>query len=123
MGETKQERWAKYMRNYRAKHPDRVKHARRKQYNNRKRKAMEQCGGAICVRCGCDELDFLEFNHINGDGCKDWRENNGTPMMDRILTSKRETDDIEILCRLCNAHHHLESKNPEQARRLVVTWE
>lgn len=81
---------------------------------------MEKLGGALCVRCKCTELDFLEFNHKNGGGCKEWRESK-KGMADRILKGERETNDIEVLCRLCNAHHYLESKN-KSASRFRVQW-
>lgn len=121
--ETKQQKWARYMRNYRSRHPEKVKKARKLQYNNRKLKAMQRVSeNAVCERCGCDELDFLEFNHRNGGGCKEHRENKNTPIMDRILTNKRDTDDLEIVCRVCNALDYLERKNNTQAKRYDIQW-
>jgi hypothetical protein len=107
-------------RRWRARHPDKVKQKRKDAYNNRKQRAMDKLGGAICIRCGCDELGFLEFNHKNGGGCKEWRTAKKS-MADRILSGERSTEDIEILCRLCNAHHFLESKNVN-ANRFTVVW-
>jgi DNA mismatch repair ATPase MutS len=97
--------------------------ARKRAYNNRKLKAILKVGEARCVRCGCDELDFLEFNHIGGNGCKDHRENKNVPIMDRILTKKRNTNDLEIVCRVCNALDFLERKNNKQSKRFSIKWE
>jgi len=63
MDEKRREKWTRYMRTYRAKHPEKVSIARKKQYITRKIRAMDLLGGAKCVMCGCDELSFLEFNH------------------------------------------------------------
>jgi hypothetical protein len=109
-------------RRYRARHPERVKEIRKRQYDTRKRRAMELVGGAKCCVCGCDEIDFLEFNHRNGGGCKEWRDKGSKPMVDKILTSKRRTDDLDIKCRLCNALDFLERKNKKSAERFEIKW-
>lgn len=118
----KREKWNRYMRTYRAKHPDRVRKARRRQYINRKTKAMKAVSDAKCERCGCDEIDFLEFNHKNGGGCQEHRITDCKPMMDRILTKNRDTDDLEILCRICNALEFLERKNKKSAKGFKIKW-
>jgi len=113
---------AEATRKWRAKHPDKVKKSRKIIYNNRKIKALKIVGDSKCARCGCDEIDFLEFNHKNGDGCKDWKKSGGKAMMDRILTQKRKTDDLEILCRVCNALEFLERKNSKSAQNYRILW-
>ena len=115
-------RQAMYVQRWRMANPEKQALARKRAYSNRKRKAFDLVGGAKCVRCGCDELDFLEFNHIGGNGCAEWRESNGTAMMDRILTFKRATDDLEVLCRICNALDYLERKNPEAAKGYSIEY-
>jgi hypothetical protein len=115
-------RLARYVLKWRTANPEKQRLARQRAYYNRKLKAFNVIGEAKCNRCGCDELDFLEFNHINGNGCKEWRENPGSPMMDRILTRKRDVKDLEILCRVCNALDHLERKNNKQAKRYKIIW-
>ncbi len=116
-------RSAMWVKRWRDKYPEKQALARKRAYNNRKLKAILKVGEARCVRCGCDELDFLEFNHIGGNGCKDHRENKNVPMMDRILTGKRNTDDLEIVCRVCNALDFLERKNNKQSKRFSIKWE
>lgn len=115
-------RSAMWVKKWRDKYPERQALARKRAYNNRKLKAILKVGEAKCNNCGCNEMEFLEFNHINGDGCKDWRENKGMAMMDRILTGKRKTNDLEIVCRVCNALDYLGRKNPEQSKRFKILW-
>ena len=116
-------RSAMWVKRWRDKYPEKQALARKRSYLNRKLKAFNVIGEAKCNRCGCDELAFLEFNHINGNGCKEWRDNKGRPMMDMILTNKRKTDDLEIVCRICNAWDYLGRKNPEQSKRFNILWE
>jgi hypothetical protein len=82
---------------------------------------MNMVAEPVCNQCGCDELDFLEFNHIDGGGCKDWKENGGKSMADRVVMG-RDVKDLEILCRLCNALDHLSRKNEPQSIRFKVLW-
>jgi len=114
-------RQAMWVKRWRDKNPDKQKLARKKAYNNRKLKALKIVGEPKCEICGCDELDFLEFNHINGNGCKDWKNNKGVPMMDRVIAG-RNTNDLNILCRICNAKDFLERKNNKQSKRFKIIW-
>jgi hypothetical protein len=116
------ERCTNHTRTYRAKHPEKVKTSRAKQYQDRKKRAMDMVGGAVCVNCQCDEISFLEFNHKNGGGSKEWRET-GRNIMDRILKGDRHIDDLNILCRVCNALEHLKTKESNSAKRFQVVWQ
>ena len=123
--ETEEERKARqafYVQRWRTENPEKQKLARQRAYNNRKIKAMVMVGGAVCVRCGCDELHALEFNHKNGGGASEHRQNNNTPIVDRILTMKRGVDDLEILCRVCNSLDHLERKLPGIKGRYEIRY-
>jgi hypothetical protein len=106
---------------YRTRNSDKVPAQRRKAYTNRKVKAMAKIGEIICSNCGCNELDFLEFNHKQGNGCKEFK-NDKTPMMDKILTHGRSTDDLNILCRVCNALDYLMRKNIDESKRFTISW-
>lgn len=119
--EQRKARMAGNMQRYRIRHPERVKAMRKKNYNASKLKAMNLCGGARCVKCGCDEILFLEFNHKNGGGCKERKEYNG-PIMDQIVYKKRRTNDLEIVCRVCNALEHLKRKDRESAKKFKIGW-
>lgn len=120
--EEKKIKQAEWVAKWRRENPEKQKLARQRAYNNRKRKAMELVGGAVCVRCGCDELHALEFNHINGGGASEHRENGNKPIVDRVLTLKRKVDDLEILCRVCNSLDHLERKIPEIKGRYRIEY-
>lgn len=121
--EQRKARMAMYVQRWRDNNPEKQKLARQRAYNNRKIKAMDMVGGAVCRRCGCDELHALEFNHINGGGASEHRENGSRPIMDRILTDNRVYDDLEILCRVCNALDFIERKLPEIKGRFRVVWD
>lgn len=65
-----------------------------------------------CARCGCDDIRLLEINHKYGNGYKERASNNFNAwkfLMD-IATDKRSVEDLELLCRPCNAVHFLERK-------------
>lgn len=65
----------------------------------------------ICVSCGCDKQELLEINHKNGGGTKEvQRGKKGVKFYWDIYMGRRKTDDLEILCRVCNAKHYLELK-------------
>lgn len=71
-------------------------------------------GNPHCVRCGCDDKRLLEINHKDGGGSK---ENQGGKKAQQfywdIYMKRRKTDDLELLCRICNARHYLELKYGE----------
>jgi hypothetical protein len=64
-----------------------------------------------CVRCNCDDIRLLEINHKNGGGKKEIR--NSIKFYNDILSEIRKTDDIELLCKVCNSWHYLELKYGE----------
>jgi hypothetical protein len=76
------------------------------------------------TKCGCDELDFLEFNHIDGGGCKECRDSiTYSSMVDKLLTGKRKPEGLEILCRVCNALDFLNRKNIESSKKFKIIWQ
>lgn len=115
-------RSAMWVKRWRDANPEKQALARKRAYMNRKIKALKAVGDVKCNRCGCDEVDFLEFNHINGNGCKEWRDSRGVAMMDRILTKERGVDGLEILCRVCNSLDFLERKNNESSKKYKIIW-
>ena len=63
------------------------------------------------VRCGCDDIRLLEINHKNGGGNQECRKGEKiTNIYYEIYKGRRGMDDLEILCRVCNAWHYLELK-------------
>jgi len=76
----------------------------RKGYRQRKRlKALNIVGKCIlkCVMCGCENIDALTINHNDSNGSKD-REENTRSIIDRIVDGSRKTDDLSIMCYMCN---------------------
>jgi len=63
------------------------------------------------MECGCDFIDILEINHIKGGGRKEDREskasNRGKGFWLAIVMGRRITDDLDILCKVCNANHYV----------------
>ena len=60
-----------------------------------------------CIRCACDRTELLEINHKNGGGAADLKGRSPQFYRD-IVTLRRPVDDLELLCRPCNAVHALE---------------
>ncbi len=92
----------------------------RKWYRNYRKQAFFKVSGSItpcCVRCGCDDVRLLEINHKNGGGGKE-RLNGLTRA---VATGARQTDDLELLCRPCNAIHALELRFGPLPFRVVWT--
>jgi hypothetical protein len=75
-----------------------------------------------CVNCGCNDLRILEINHINGGGGKDYKKHKNKPELIyyAILRGERKTDDLNLLCRVCNALHYAELKG---VRGFTVTYQ
>lgn len=64
-----------------------------------------------CVRCGCDDARLLEINHKNGGGGQETQKGKFTTRFYYdIANGYRRTDDLELLCKACNAIHALEMK-------------
>ena len=65
----------------------------------------------VCVRCGCNDIRLLEINHKNGGGCKELKNGERVHQFyQSILKGERKTDDLELLCKVCNSWHALELK-------------
>ena len=83
--------------------------------------AMKVIGGGKvqCVRCGCNDQRLLEINHKTGGGGKEMKGKSHAFYIS-IARLKRKTDDLELLCRVCNAQHYLEMKYGELP--FLVVW-
>lgn len=74
----------------------------------------------ICANCGCDDIRLLEVNHINGGGNRELKSGKNTNVfMWAIYMGRRKTDDLNLLCRVCNALHYLESKYGKTRHRIL----
>jgi len=68
-------------------------------------------GKLECVRCGCDRPELLEINHKNGGGKKEFESIGRYRFYQNIRQLRRNLDDLELTCRVCNALHYLELQN------------
>src|SRR3990167_217710 len=65
-------------------------------------------GQMQCTKCGCNKPGLLEINHINGGGSKEYHAAGGSGGMYRAIANlERSTEDLELLCKVCNARHYL----------------
>lgn len=101
--------------------PKRGEYAKAHRVLQRKRVLFKVSGSIapVCVRCGCDDTRLLEINHKNGGGGREMKAK-GVEFYRSIISGERPTDDLEILCRPCNAVHALELKHGPLAFR--VHW-
>ena len=100
-----------YKKKYYKEHKESEKEYSRKRNKQRRNKLLDiiSNGNPVCVRCGCNDTRLLEINHINGGGTKEVRGKVVT-FWNNIIKGTRATDDLELLCKVCNAWHALELK-------------
>jgi hypothetical protein len=103
----------------------------RKQANVRnriKRKlwVMTLLGGARCRICGITDLRILEINHKFGGGHKEygyaWTHERGNKIYREIANGLRGIDDLEALCRPCNALDHVFRVYPDLRGKGRILW-
>lgn len=100
-------------RKWREAHPEKYKEIWKRTNREYKIKVLAAVsGGKIrCANCGCDQVEFLEVNHINGGGAREYKHGgNNKKMYAAILSGERDTCDLNILCKPCNNLHYLELK-------------
>lgn len=103
----------RYNKKYRQEHREYFREYNKKRTKRRRLKVLNivSNNNPTCVRCGCNDLRLLEINHKNGGGSQEMRRGIGSSKFwNNINNGKRETYDLEILCRVCNARHYLELK-------------
>mgnify|MGYP001609670019 CR=1 FL=1 len=101
--------WKKYCEKY----PQKAKEiVRRKNFSRRIRVMQKISNNKIisCENCGCNIEKLLEINHKHGGGRKEMRNYKPTIFYSNILKSKRKTDDLNVLCKICNILHYCELK-------------
>lgn len=64
-----------------------------------------------CANCGCQHIELLEINHKHGGGNKEKKQTRkvGTNFYSDIINGKRKTEDLNLLCRVCNSLYYIES--------------
>ena len=94
-----------YQKKWRENNKEKSHICYRNWYTNLKKKVLQKLarGGKICCRrCGSEDLSWLEVNHINGGGRKEYKIKSGVGLYQAIVRGTRKIDDLEILCRPCN---------------------
>lgn len=91
-----------------------------KEYNKRRRlslklRALQIISGLEvpeCCSCKCKDLRALEQHHKNGGGHKELKAYNNAnkSFYLEIVMGRRETDDLEVFCRVCNAKEYMSAK-------------
>lgn len=74
-----------------------------------RRKAIDLIGGPICNNCGCNIFAVLEINHINGGGRTSLKGKSTRFLHQAIIRETVNRADNNVLCRVCNALHYVES--------------
>jgi DNA-directed RNA polymerase subunit RPC12/RpoP len=73
-----------------------------------------------CARCGCDDPRLLEINHKNGGGNKEMQHGHRSHRFYiDIANGTRSVDDLELLCKPCNAIHALELKYDKLPMKVI----
>jgi 5-methylcytosine-specific restriction endonuclease McrA len=124
----RREYWAAASQRWRDKHPDRSAQARRRSYARYRRIALRRIAGdgpVACVRCGCDDERVLEVNHKAGGGNEEAARTPGGMMgiLVAVALGKRTTEDLELLCRGCNAIHSIELRFPDLISKFQIIWQ
>lgn len=86
-------------------------------------KAMQIVSGLdvpICVNCGCDFLPILEINHNDGGGYNEQKTMPSSPFYRAIVKGIRTVDDLNILCKPCNALHYVKLLHGKDFPQQVV---
>jgi DNA-directed RNA polymerase subunit RPC12/RpoP len=107
------------MERWRAKNKNSYESKQRSQLKNRVFKLISN-NNPKCANCGCDDIRFLEINHINGNGGKELRATGQTKFLYDIALGRRNTSDLNLLCRVCNALYYLKTKYGDIPMR--VKW-
>jgi hypothetical protein len=110
-------------RKWRENNPDTYKAIWKRTNRQYKEKVLAKVAGdkgLKCDNCGCDRIEFLEVNHKNGGGAKEYKHGgNNKKLYAAILNGDRPTDDLNILCKPCNNLHYLELKFGPQPYKII----
>ena len=113
-------------RSYAQKNTTRIKEYLKEYYVKIKLEVFARIDPAMkCAMCGCDDIRLLEINHIKGGGNKEWKRMRGVNHSSNqnltmlIQKGKRGTEDLNLLCRVCNSIDHLERVYGNTGLRVV----
>ena len=58
--------------------------------------------GNVCVHCGFSDRRALQFDHINGGGCKDMKNGHLTMLRKYYKDPELAKNTLQLLCANCN---------------------
>lgn len=99
-----------YTKVWLAKRPNYQRDNYRK-YRGRIRREMTTAYGGVCKKCGIDDMEVLDVDHINNRGGID-RKNGlwGWKLYGQLRKLGYPKENYQLLCRNCNWKKHLHSK-------------
>jgi len=120
------ERELERMKIYAQKNSPRIKKYQKEHHQKKRLEVLAKIDPDMkCAMCGCDDTRFLEINHIKGGGRKEQESlkktdnNMSTNFVMLIHKGKRSTEDLNLLCRVCNSIDHLERVFGKTGLRVV----
>lgn len=99
----------------RAKWNERTRIRMYEHYHKLRLKALQKISHLekpCCIVCGCDVIDMLEINHLNGGGNKEYKKyhHKCLPFYRDIISGKRATGDLDVRCLVCNRAYYAQLK-------------
>lgn len=88
-----------------------------------KRKVLEIMGTNCCKYCCCDDIRALEVHHTKLSQKPIDQHEHGLVLYGAIIKGKRKTDDLEVVCRVCNNLLFLIEKYGENINRWKIEWQ
>ena len=94
----------KYIKEWKHGHKKDCREYLKTWYQKKKRQALLIVGNGklVCERCGSNDYELLEINHKNGGGYEERKKCGGSGLIRAIVSGKRDTKDLNLLCRPCN---------------------
>ena len=85
----------------------------KKRYDQLRQSLMKILGGAICIKCGFNDVRALQFEHIHNDGYVDKKRFNRYDLMMRFYIENpiRARETLQVYCSNCNQIKVVESKH------------
>ncbi len=113
--------YQKYRNEWYSKHPE-FSNDNHQKAKLRALQIVAQAAHPTCAYCSCDDQRFLEINHKNGGGSKEFLSA-GSNFYWAIIKGRRKTDDLEVTCGPHNKWHFYKLKYGETANRFNITWQ
>lgn len=119
---THQQQIKEHRKKYNLLYRRQIKESLHRHFQDLRSRAVEIVGKGklTCVDCDCDDIRLLEINHKNGGGNKEYRSRGYSRFFNGIISGRRKTDDLNLLCKVCNARH---AAGLKYGKDLTKHWE